>query len=241
MTRLGKYLTFCLVVVLLVSSLLMIIPANAQNISRPSAPQFIVRWINNSYSMPQTSTTDPYFGNTVNNPTQSKLNYSIEVIITNQPTDETLKYNICVKGHYEGNWTSPIYSYEDAPTMSTQSTTSIIFTSTSNDGIYRTPDAWTTIYAPINGKIDFQVQAFVGYYTNNGDTTTPLGSSMYYTVKVRSDWSNTQTITIGESSSTNTPAPSPTVPEFPITATLIAVLAVVSLLLIVGKRKNVVS
>ena len=34
------------------------------------------------------------------------------------------------------------------------------------------------------------------------------------------------------------PSPSPTVPEFPITATLIAVLVAVSLLLVIGKRRH---
>ena len=37
---------------------------------------------------------------------------------------------------------------------------------------------------------------------------------------------------------TITPTPSPSVPEFPITATLVAVLAAVSLLLMIGKRKQ---
>ena len=215
----GKFFCLCLIVILALSSMLMIIPTDAQTIPKPSVPEFTVRWVNNSYTIPETSTTDPYFGNIINNPSQLKINYSIEVIINNQPTDETLKYNTRIKGHFDSNWTGPIYSYENAPTMSNQSTTSIIFTSTSNDGIYDTPNAWTTIKVPINGQLDFQVQAFVGYYTNNGDTTTPLGSSMYYTT-VRSDWSSTQTLTIPASSSSVTPAPSSTNSQSSTTPTL---------------------
>jgi hypothetical protein len=43
------------------------------------------------------------------------------------------------------------------------------------------------------------------------------------------------------STTTTSPTPSPTVPEFPLTATLIAVLTVVSLLLIISKRKPAVT
>jgi hypothetical protein len=228
-----------LIVLLAIASIVTVESANAQSIPKPSAPEFTVKWTNNSYIVPVTSSIDPYSGSVVNNPSELKINYSIELRITNQPTSETLRYNVRTKGHFEGNWSSPIYSYEYAPVMSNQSTT-IIFTSTSNDGTYRSSGAWTTIYAPVNGQLDLQVQAFVGYYTNNGDASTPLGSSMHFTT-VNGEWSNTQTIAIaGPYTPVNTsPNSSPTVPEFPFTAILpLFVVTPLIAIVLIRKREN---
>jgi hypothetical protein len=235
MDRLGKYLSLCLVAIMVVSTLLLFAkPIDAQTIPKPSVPEFTVRWMNYSYVIPATTTIDPYSGNVVNNPSQLRINYSIEVVINNKPTTETLRYNIRAKGHFESNWSSPVYSYEHAPVMSNQSTTSITFTSTSNDGAYRTSGDWTPLYAPVNGQMDFQVQAFVGYYTNNGDASTPLGSSMYFTT-VNGEWSSTQTIGIAGAAN---PASSPTssVPEFHFVA-VFSLLVFVPLITIFLKKR----
>jgi len=68
----------------------------------------------------------------------------------------------------------------------------------------------------------------VGYITRSS------GFMSWYLAGESSDWSPIQTVTIPASN----PNPSPTVSEFPIAATLITVLVVVSLLLVIGKRKQ---
>jgi hypothetical protein len=72
------------------------------------------------------------------------------------------------------------------------------------------PNGWFLI---IDGKMDFKVKAEIGYpdFINN--------STRYFqfTVLEESDWSPTQTISIPDGAITisNSPIPSPTVPEFP--------------------------
>ncbi len=240
MKNIGKALLLILTLTISIINLNMVESASTQSIPKPSAPEFTVKWMNNSYTIPATSSIDPYYGSVVNNPSQLKINYSIAVVINNQPTSETLRYNIRAKGHFEKNWSFPIYSYEYAPIMSNQSTTSSVFTSTSDDGIYSTSGYSTSLYAPVNGQVDFQVQAFVGYYTNNWNASTPLGSSWHFTT-VESEWSNTQTITITGISAlaNNSPSSSPTVPEFPFTAILplFAVIPLIAIVLVRKKRK----
>ena len=57
------------------------------------------------------------------------------------------------------------------------------------------------------GQIDFQVQAFIGYYTMQESTPDPLfhrTHTIYTFHGESSDWGNTQTLTIPETSSLST-------------------------------------
>ena len=65
MARMGKYLSLCLVVILAASSLLMVIPTNAQTIPKPSVPEFSVMLVSHPYDVAPTTTIDPYTGKTV--------------------------------------------------------------------------------------------------------------------------------------------------------------------------------
>lgn len=102
---------------------------------------------------------------------------------------------------------------------------------------------------PEDGKIDFQVEAILGHNSTYWYIQHPLYPEYggFYQPAIAYDstsgWSSTQTITIPgpSSSATSTPSTvpdsSPAVPEFPIAASLVAVLVAVGLLLAIGKRK----
>jgi hypothetical protein len=230
MARMSKYLAIFLVVILAVSYLLMVKPIKAQTIPKPSVPQFNLKYMDNID------------------------NQSIKVIIHDQlpakyAVGESivyLYYNLQWKNHSENTWHiySPNYYYiqdnlRDKLVLATNAIA--INYAVSNNSIDRVPLPTIVTYVlghsynyrfmdnfSAGQRIDFQVKAFFGNYpeaaSHYGGTYMFLGSE--------SDWSPTQTITIP--TSTN---PSPTIPEFPITLSLIVVLVAVSILLVIGKRK----
>jgi hypothetical protein len=193
---------------------------SGQSISKPSAPEFNVKYVNNAYDVPPTtsSTTDPYTGKTVTTTTPGYRveEKSIQITVTNQPftpyTDEhgnsiNLFYNVRYRGHFgdESSWITPFYK-------------------TIRNGEYgftqKNPQSnsqYTLITVPSEFRagdvIDFQVQTMEGYHTSwEPILVAVMGTSQF--TGVSSDWSNTQTITIGEGQTqiiTPTPMnPSPT-------------------------------
>jgi len=86
---------------------------------------------------------------------------------------------------------------------------------------------------PNDAKLDFRVQALIGYYVAYGRSVVIFGYDFY---GQESDWSNIQTIAIGETSSTS-PNPTPTVPEFPILA-ILPLFAVIPLITTLFLRKK---
>jgi hypothetical protein len=233
MARIGKYLSLSLVVILAVSSLLMIKPINAETVPKPSVPEFTVRFVDNSYDVPTTTSIDPYTGKTITNQGYHVENKSTELEIRNQPFTPfqisvdgdsktiNLFYNIHIKGHYSPNW-----NYYQK------------YNGSSNGNVIQNYDSPFTIvpiddYLPNEGTIDIQVEAMVGY--EEGIVSVPGAPGTARVIRgENSGWSFIQSITIP---TTNNPSPSPTVPEFPITLSLVTVLVAVSLLLIIGKRK----
>jgi len=178
--------------------------------AKPSVPEFTVKLVAHPYDVPTTYSTDPYTGETITHAGYHVENKSIEVSIKNQPftpyTDMdgksiNLYYNVRVKGHFEENWTELFSASGEYPSA----------------GSYPKQDygsQYTIVFypriVPSNGQMDFQVEALVGYYTQVYLGNTPA----YYDVFTgeTSDWSNTQTITIGES---QTPTPSPAITPTP--------------------------
>jgi hypothetical protein len=100
-------LALCLFLVLLapLMSLLQFesVPASAEaSISKPSVPEFTVKFVNASYSV---TTTNPYTGLSE---TKLTSNNSIEITIKNQRFDYSnnqIYYNIRTKPHFADNWT----------------------------------------------------------------------------------------------------------------------------------------
>lgn len=250
MARLGKYLTLCLILMLSVSSLLMATPTKAQTIPTPAVPEFSVGVVDHSYDVPTntTKTIDPYTGEEKTNiqPGYHVEKFTVDITIKNQPFKSDtelidLFFNIRVKGHYEQNWTELFH----------------ITGGLNDNSLLRQSHNQFTVYSffkqyPAHGVVEFQVKAFIAV------GKVDYGPFGHWTWQ-ESDWSPTQTITIGDdytsstfsSSITNTPYPSlspvttqtlsptpaPTVPEFPITASLFAVLFAVSVLIIFSKKR----
>lgn len=210
----------------------MVKPAHAQSIPTPSVPEFTVKFVNASYEVPTSYSTDPYTGQNVTHSSYFVENSSIELTITNQPFvslliistvqpwNISLFYNVRMKGHYSENWTtlySPDYWY---PTQSnsdyTVMTFLVVLSQYSQSGFdiesyYAQASSYhpTLTGIPANAKIDFQVEAMIGYLSRIYD---PYNFNPWTFTGQTSDWSNTQTITISASPN---PTPTPTVPEFP--------------------------
>jgi|WetSurMetagenome_2_1015567.scaffolds.fasta_scaffold229031_1 hypothetical protein len=196
MVRMGKYLSLCLVVILVVSSLLMANSINAQTIPKPSVPEFTLRYVEHPYDVPPTYRIDPYTGKSVlDQAGYHAENRSVEITIRNQPFTPYvlnneyyvyLLYNVSYKGFYEGDWR--FYAYESETKQSTSQYTVISFP-----------------LIPTEGQMDFRIKAQIGYFT---EYYMPMKAYDFH--GETSSWSNTQTITIPYSSASVTPAPSST-------------------------------
>jgi hypothetical protein len=209
-------------------------PAGAQtpmptSSAAPITSQYIAFTLKLVYSSYNETTPNPYTGANV---TQQIINNTVEVSIKNQPwiyngIKYDLWYNIRTKGHFEtDNWAS-LYSNPD-PSIGS----SIIPPSNSGYSVVSYP---LENYPP-NAQVDFSVQAFAwnfstGYY--------PDGRYFSLAILVgKSDWSNTQTITIPASSASASASPTPAIPEFP-TLIILPLFAVMILLSIVFVRKKI--
>ena len=160
-------LMLTLIIVLSCLTMLMVKPANARttpnpSVPVPSIPEFSVKFVNASYEIPASSTINPYTGQNETSPSSYIENYSIQVIVKNQPFTPqwnpegnsgfipTLYYNVRMKGHFEDNW-KILYSPDtDFPTQSNSDYT-MVYSEEFN------PNGLTTNY-----QIDFQVQALIG-------------------------------------------------------------------------------
>jgi len=193
-------------------------------------------------------------------------NKSIEVIIKNQPfisyrnennSIVELHYYILAKGHFQ-DWSSDMPNPYSRADHSYGEYTVLTYGLGGNNG----SDIYHRQLGEVidGGKVDFKVQALTGYSTRIQRSLyeSQFGSPYYwvFTVVKTSDWSNTQTITITESStSASTPKPSSTLPnmgptsspipnnaDLTVTLTLIIlsifVVVVVSLLLYVRHLKR---
>jgi hypothetical protein len=172
----------------------------AETITKPSVPEFTVKFVDNSYDVPATHTIDPYTGQDVTHAGYHVENKTIEIRIKNQPftsysmqdnasTNWTINffYNVRVKGHFAQNWTELYGGSDGYPVQDYGSQyTVLLYLGT----------------IPSDGQMDFQVEALIGY--EHGVFTYPPWSAWVITGET-SGWSNTQTITIGASVPTTTP------------------------------------
>jgi hypothetical protein len=199
-------------------SLLTVKPATAQSIAKPSVPSFTVTFISSSFLVAGTATTNPYTGQNQTTSSYRVWNNTIQLTIQNQPEysdgKNNLYYNIQMKGHFEENWTE-IYRGIIYPLQSNSNSTTVI--SYKQNGMGQFNMGNQEISLPEGSQLDFQVQAQIGFFTATPygivGHPIPLGATEVFTSKASSGWSNTQTITIGEISTS--PTPTPAVPEFP--------------------------
>jgi hypothetical protein len=199
------------------------------SITKPSVPEFTVKFVDNSYDMPATFSIDPYTGENVTNPSHRVENKTIELTIKNQPFIPyneggwliSFYYNVRVKGHYAENWIS-LYSPAVVPLNPSNSDYTVLsfpltLSPTQPDQGYslESYDSNTDSYSPrltglpSNAQIDFQVEAMIGYVSR-----TEEFASWHFTGEA-SGWSDTHTLTIGEiqtptssPATTSTPTPS---------------------------------
>lgn len=207
----SKNFSWILIVILVASSLIIVKPSNAQAITKPSIPEFSAKYVDRSYDIPPTYGVDQYTGNTIITKAGEHIdNRTIEITIKNQPfnpfTDTNgnnidMFYNVRFKGPFGQNW---------AEMFGVERTVWYSFSNpVDNFGYMIQTYSQNTIVEitkpPAQGQMDIQVKALEGY-TNR---TTVQGhifmAQVAYTFfGEESEWSNTQTVTIGEAS-TSTP------------------------------------
>jgi hypothetical protein len=88
------------------------------------------------------------------------------------------------------------------------------------------------VHAPTGGQVDFQVQAMIGYV--HREITVPVPGTGWVFTGETSGWSDTQTLTIGESQTptsppANSPTPSPESQQTEITAIVGMVIALAAI------------
>jgi len=234
-TKMRKSTTLLLIIVLALSSLVMVGSALAQTIPKPSIPEFTVDFFfDNPYNIPPRYDIDPYTGkDVIMEPGYHVQEKIVEVMIKNQPftsySDTTgnvisLYYSIRIKGSFGDSWWYPDYSdymqvddegervnYNGADQYSDY--TVIDYGLVGNNGTR----ALLNLDISDGGKVDFQVQAFIGYKIRVNDPSV-LGIPVYdptitphhfvFTGEL-SGWSSTETLSIGDSSASS---PQPTTP-----------------------------
>jgi hypothetical protein len=187
--------------------LTMILSASAQNsVPKPSVPEFSLKYTDFSYTTPivHTYTMDPFKGKQdVTSGGQFIENQTIEVIIKNpsvtsytdsQGVKSHLYYNITLKGHFDsedkwlGDWGK---GTANLPAYDSSKYTIAIFNAKA---------------FPDTSKIDFRVQAQMGYYTTTMVDYTQFGPSYatYFTGEY-GDYSPTQTFDLTGHVKTPTP------------------------------------
>jgi len=222
-------------------SVMMVKPASAQTIPKPSVPEFTVRYVDTSYDVPTTTSIDPYTGKTITNQGYHVEKISTELAIKNQPFTPfqlnvdgdsktiNLFYNIHVKGHYSTSWN--YYQRYNG----------------SSDGnlIQDYSSTYTTVpinqYMPKEGALDIQIEAMVGYEVGVISSVPGAPGTARVIRGENSGWSNTQTITIGETSSTSptpSPTPTPSVPELSWLAIVPLLLSLISVAVVMRHRKT---
>ncbi len=197
-----------LVLGLAASTLIMAKPAFAQ-VPTPSVPQFTVYLIDNSYDVPPTSptyTTNPYTGAqqlvSSGSPGYHVQSFSIQLWIfsqhlsySNGSTTLSTYYSVRAKGHFSQDWTISSVNNNESNSKYT------VLSMSADD-------------YPTGGQVDFQVQAILGYFATTWVWDLPgfyippqtlyVGDPAFgsyqtnFVTEAASDWSSTQTITIGD-------------------------------------------
>jgi hypothetical protein len=218
MERIGKGFCLLLIVALVISMFVVVKPANAQSIPKPSRPEFTIQ------TETQANTT------------------TITLTIKNQPFDAASQYpngffyNVAISVDGK-NW-SELYHVEDAsewyPQQANSSTTVLTFVA--GETVYYPRDTSQGVgVIPKSGEVAFQVQAMIGHRDRGAFQN---GFIPYVLVGETSDWSNTQTITMPASSTSPSPTATSTVPELSWLVILPLLFTVFAITMIIRLRKN---
>jgi hypothetical protein len=222
--------TITLTLILILVAPFLVAQTVSAQVSKPVAPEFTVQFGDHSYDIPTTYTTDIYTGETITHQGYRVQNRSIDLIIKNQPFSQFgdgsgnvtgLYYNVRERGHFgsDSDWKN-FPEYTSFPASSSSYTT----ISFSLNGYAM--DNSNIIYAPAEGKLDFQVQALVGYYHTEWVSMNlpdhPLAGGMANVFHgQKSDWSNTQILEMANpTTQPSTPAPTVSPTEVPPTESM---------------------
>lgn len=241
-------------------NLLMVKPATAQA-TPPSVPEFTLSVADHSHNVPSTTTssTDPYTGKTTTTtvPGYHVENKTIDAVIKNNLNASY--YNFRWKGHFASEWSYHPFDPNFLSGYNFYNAYSVPFQAISNPDntvvtLFLVPDT-----IPAGGQVDVQVQALIGNYDAipYGHFGAVLGGPTYDFIfkGTISNWSDTQTITIPETSTsvsptpisalpnngpTSSPTPNPTthVPEFSWLAVIPLLLSIISVAVILSLRKQ---
>ncbi len=230
-----KNYAITIIIALMASSLIIAQSVNAQSITKPSTPEFTLKYVDRSYDVAPVTTakTDPYTGEktTTTTPGYHVGMKTIEATIKN-PSGVSY-YNFRWKGHFEDGWhyepfnpnASLPYFLSDSFSVPYQASTST-YTVTDLRLYYE-------LQSITKGEIDVQVQSLYGTFRAEPYVhVIDVGGPTYdfYFEGTASDWSSTQTIEIGQDAS---PIPTPTVPELspltilPLVLSMLASVAVI--------------
>lgn len=206
-----KYIVSVLIIVLVLSSSSVILPASLA-LTKPSTPTFTIEEISTSYDVPPTYEKDPYTGETITKPGYTTENKNTYIKIKNQPFTPVTKddgsyvklyYQYRYKGHYSDNneWQTPPYSdYSFEQSINSEYT--LIYLA-----LYR-----AGAETPHEGdKFDVQVRAVI-YSRTAFEVTWGRPHTEYNDEQIESAWSSTQTVTYKSTDRPATSHPSSTSP-----------------------------
>jgi hypothetical protein len=218
-------------------SLLIVKPAFAQSIPKPSIPEFSVRYVDNSYCVSTPTTITDQYDNSrvVQGDVENKtVEFSIKnqaftpYIITYNSSDPyntgqtvNLMFNIRMKSILDSNWTNITHLSDGYLKQS-----DVNFTTASYQLDYLFSSS-----IPYGTAVDFQVQALIGYVHRY-----PIINSETFNGS-ESDWSSIQTLTIPASS--NSQSPTPTVPELSWLVIVPLLLSLFLVAVIIRQRKPI--
>jgi hypothetical protein len=188
--------------------------------AQPSIPEFTVKYVDLSYDVPPTYGTDQYTGQPIIIQDGYHVdNRSLQFTIRNQPftpytdsigTQIGLYYNFRVKGAYGTEWNYYPFAPNGVTTRryggwfggnSTESPADLVQSNSEYTTItIQIPDLYNV---PMKAQLDVQAQALIGYME---PSDYMMAGHVYVFTGESSDWSSTQTITVGE---IQTPTPSP--------------------------------
>lgn len=191
------------------------------SLAKLSVPEFTVNIVDHSYDTPPTTptyTTDPYTGEqkqtTTGSPSYHIENKSIEITIKNQPftpyTDSNgyyigLYYNFRYKGHFEADWAYDPFKPDDISSKSYGGWDMTYLTYNASKSEYTIVPKTFNYFGTNYGQVDFQVQAQIGYIQEMGSAySARIWGNFYNFTGQSSDWSSSQTITIGSNEVTIT-------------------------------------
>ena len=203
-------------------------------------PEFTVKLVDSSFDVPTSYSIDPYTGENLTHTGYHVESRSIELTIKNQlfvPYYDNSSgwnirfyYNIRIKGHYSEDWIE-LYRASDGYTTQSDSeyTTMSYALGENTDTILGTK----MITFPAGAQVDFQVEAMMGYV--HRDATVTMAPWVFTGEK--SDWSETQTVTISARGSQNVASSGLDWAQFA-TLTLLSVIVVLLVIVVVYLRRR---